>query len=267
MGRPGSNPPVTSNRSRPPRGPVRVLGKEAAVKKAIATVLCIGFISIVPSRVLPIGASSSSIGGVPPGASAGARGAPEATSAAGSGQVKALLLVANTYGGNYNLLRDVMDLYGWETTVVGVTPTVTQCFYGGPITVDLLVTDVTDVSPYDCLIVMPANKADSHRHLLDSPEALALVGEAAGETLLVAAFCGGTRVLAAAGVINGVTVTGNPDFLQEYLAAGATWAGDPVPPVLDGNILTSRRGQYYSHQVCEAMRTAVDSLRALRGRN
>jgi hypothetical protein len=42
--------------------------------------------------------------------------------------------------------------------------------------------------------------------------------------------------------------------------------GEAVPPVLDGNILTSSKGHYYSHQICEAMRSAVDSLRVARGR-
>jgi putative intracellular protease/amidase len=190
----------------------------------------------------------------------------EISAESGSGQVKALLLVSAPYGGNYNLLRDVMDIFGWETSTVGVASTVNACFYGGPMAVDSLVGQITDVRKYDCLIVMPAKKADSHRQLLDSPEALALVREAALDTLLVAAFCGGTRVLAAADVIEGVRVTGAPEFMQEYIDSGAIWAGDAVPPVLDGNILTSRRGQYYCYDVVELMRTAIDSLRTLRGR-
>lgn len=188
----------------------------------------------------------------------------QAAAESGSGQVKALLLISAPYGGNYNLLRDVMDIFGWETTTVGVTPVVNQCFYGGPMTVDSLVTQITDVWKYDCLIIMPANGSGGHQQLLNSPEAVALVQQAVADTLLVGAFCSGTRVLAAAGVIDSVLVTGTPEFLQEYLDAGAIWAGDPVPPVLDGNILTSRRGQYYCYDVVELMRTAIDSLRAVR---
>ncbi|MFZ1946799.1 MAG: DJ-1/PfpI family protein [bacterium] len=190
----------------------------------------------------------------------------QASAESGSGQVKALLLVSAPYGGNYNLLRDVMDVFGWETITVGVTPTVNPCFYGGAMTVDSVVTEIADVWKYDCLIITPANKADSHRQLLNSPEALALVREAQADTLLVAAFCGGTRVLAAADIVEGVLVTGAPEFMQEYVDSGAIWAGDAVPPVLDGNILTSRRGQYYCYDVVELMRTAIDSLRTLRGR-
>lgn len=216
------------------------------MRYVLAAFLCIILTSPAPARTAP--------GAGPAGQAAG-----------GSGEVKALLLVSAPYGANYNLLRDVMDIFGWNTTVVGVTPTVGPCSYGGPLTVDALVSDVTEVWRYDCLMIMPANNNDSHRQLLDSPEALALVQEAVADTLLVAALCGGTRVLAAADVIDSVLVTGNPTFLQEYLDAGAIWAGDPVPPVLDGNILTSRRNQYYSYTLVELMRTAVDSLRAVRG--
>ena len=68
-----------------------------------------------------------------------------------------------------------------------------------------------------------------------------------GEGLLVGALCGGTRVLAAADVINGVTVTGHPLYSQEYVDAGANYVEGPVPPVVDGNILTSRRNQRSRH--------------------
>jgi putative intracellular protease/amidase len=215
------------------------------MRHLLTAVLCIILVWLGPGRAAPDPGGASRTSG-------------------GSGEVKALLLVTNRYGANFNLLRDVMDSFGWETTVVGVTPTVTVCYYGGPMTVDLLVTDVTELWQYDCLVIMPANKADSHLQLLNSPEALALVQEAVADTLLVASCCGGSRVLAAAGVIDGVEITGAPEFLQEYLDAGAIWAGEDVPPVLDGNILTSRRNQYYSVNLVETMRTAIDSLRTVR---
>ena len=185
-------------------------------------------------------------------------------SGGGSGEVGALLLMCDSYGANYNLVRDVMELYGWNLTTVGVTPIVDPCYYGGPLTVDTLVTEISDVSQYDCLVVMPATAVYGHQQLIDSPEALTLVSDAATQGLLIVAFCSGTRVLAAADILNGVLVTGHPNYLQDYLDAGAIWAGDDVFPVLDGNILTTRRGQYYSPQVCEVMRTAIDSLRASR---
>ena len=77
-------------------------------------------------------------------------------------------------------------------------------------------------------------------------------------------MCGGTRVLAAAGILDGVTVTGHLLYKQEVIDAGAIWAGDVVPPVVDGNILTTRRGQYYRTQIGEALRRMLDDNRAVR---
>jgi putative intracellular protease/amidase len=86
------------------------------------------------------------------------------------------------------------------------------------------------------------------------------------EGLLVAAFCGGTRVLAAAGVINGVRVVGHPLYEQEYVDAGGIYVPDAVPPLVDGNIMTSRRGQYYAYEIYETMDAAIDSLRTAKVR-
>jgi putative intracellular protease/amidase len=185
-----------------------------------------------------------------------------------SGEVDILLVVADAYGANYNLIRDAMELYGWNLTLTGVTPTVNKCFYGSPLTVDVLIADITDVTEYDVLAIMPGRgrTGNSHAQLLESPEAIDLVAQAANEGLLVVSFCGGTRVLAAADVINGVHVTGydHPTYIQEYEDAGAIYVGNPVPPVLDGNILTSVRNQFHSGRICEMIATAVDSLRAVK---
>jgi len=68
------------------------------------------------------------------------------------------------------------------------------------------------------------------------------------------ATCGGVRVLAAAGVIAGADGHGLRVVRAEYIAAGATYAGDDVPPILDGTILTSAHGRYYCQQIVETMR-------------
>jgi putative intracellular protease/amidase len=129
--------------------------------------------------------------------------------------------------------------------------------------VDTLVTEITDLSLFDCLVIMQARgySGNSHAQLLASPEAIALVSDAAASGMLVAAFCGGARVLAAADVISGLTVTGHPLYQQEYVDAGATYVEGPGPPIVDGNILTSRRGQYYCYRICEVMRRTIDDIR------
>jgi putative intracellular protease/amidase len=189
-----------------------------------------------------------------------------ATGSRTEGEVNVLLLVCHQYGANTNLLRDQMELLGWNVTVIGLSPVVSVCYWGGPMTVDKLISEITDITRYDILAIMPARATTgtSHSQLLNSPEALQFVAQAVDAGLLVCAFCGGTRVLAAADVLQGIHVTGHPDYLQEYLDAGAIWMGQPVPPVLDGNILTSVRGQYYCHQVVDVMASAVDSIRTAR---
>ncbi len=216
------------------------------MRRIVTVALCLAFTAALPLAMI----SEDSVAA--------------ATDGTRSEEVNVLLLVCNSLGSNYNLIRDVMELYGWHLTTVGVTSSVSPCAYGGAVDVDLLVTEVTDLTSYDCLAIMPATAwgGNSHSQLLASPEAVALVADAAAEGLLVAAFCGGTRVLAAADVIDGVQVVGHPLYEQEYLDAGAIYIADDVPPLVDGNIMTSRRGQYYAYEIYETMGAAIDSLRA-----
>jgi putative intracellular protease/amidase len=192
--------------------------------------------------------------------------APDA-SAERTGPYKILIMVSAPAGINYNLIRDALELQGWDITVTGLTETVAQCSYapGGPIPVDVLIPAVSDVTEYDVLLLSTSRwwAPDPYRAIMDSPEAMALITTAAGSNMVVGALCAGVRVLAAANVINGVQVTGKSAFEDEYTAAGAIFLGEAVPPVLDGNILTSVRNQLTRTRLPQLMATAVDSLRAL----
>ena len=190
----------------------------------------------------------------------GSRGAPD--------EIKVLVLMSNLHGAYFSYLRDEMEVYGWNLTFAGVTDSVSPCEWGLPFVVDTLVSEIADVSPFDCLLVSQSAAFEGHANeqLLASPEALDLVREALNDSLLVVTICGGTRVLAAADVIEGKRVTGYGRYSQEYTDAGAIYLGDGLPPFLDGNILTCSKGHYYSEQIAEAMRGALDSLRVLRGR-
>jgi putative intracellular protease/amidase len=214
--------------------------------------LALGFVSLVCVSLLPIAGLQ--------------RPSPLAHAAnpvrgGGSGQVEALLILSDGYGGNTNHIRDAMELSGWNYTYTGVDSVVENCYYGEPKEVDILVSDITDVTQYDVVAIMPGN---SHVQILGSPEVLALVNQAANEGLLVIACCGGVRVLAAADVLNGIHVTGKSQFLQEYLDAGAIWVGEPAPPIRDKNILTSVRNQLNCRRIIEVARTGIDSLCAAR---
>ena len=180
---------------------------------------------------------------------------PESAPRSGPGEVSILMLFGDNVGGFHYFVSDVWEHCGWRLTSAGMQPTLSPCNVGVPFNVDTLITEITDLSDYDCLAIMLSFSWEgSHDDILASPAALALVQQAVAESLLVVANCGAVRVLAAAGVIDGVTVTGFPGYYNEYIAAGAVWAGPNVPPVLDGNILTSNTGRYYCHQIAEVMR-------------
>ena len=181
--------------------------------------------------------------------------------------VEALLLLGHNYGANYNLVRDKLDEFGWHSTVAGLTEVVQPCpSYAGalgcpPITADIRFTDLTDFSSYDCLIIMSSSHfaGNPWSDILGNQEALNLVAQAWNEGLVVAAWCTGVRVLAAADIIDGVQVTGNPNYQAEYEAAGAIYLGPQIPPVTDSSIVTCTRGQYYNIQNCEAVAAAVEN--------
>ncbi len=173
-----------------------------------------------------------------------------------SSEIRILMMMGNYVGGYHYFTSDTWEEYGWDLTSAGLMPTLQPCNLGLPFHVDTLITEISDLSDYDGLAIMQSKAWDgtSHDDLLASPEAIALVQQAVSEDLLVVATCGGVRVLAAADVIDGRTVTGYAAYSQEYIAAGATYAGDHVPPILDGNILTSAAGRYYCRQIAETMR-------------
>jgi len=173
-----------------------------------------------------------------------------------TGPVRVLMLMGDYVGGYHYFTRDLWEQAGWELTSAGLSRTLSPCNLGVTFHADTLIAEITDLSSYDCVAIMQAkaHEGTSHDDLLASPETLALVRQAVADGLLVVATCGAVRVLAAADVIEGRVVTGYAAYAQEYIAAGATYAGDQVPPILDGTILTSAHGRYYCRQITEIMR-------------
>ncbi|MFH2035689.1 MAG: FG-GAP-like repeat-containing protein [Candidatus Zixiibacteriota bacterium] len=177
-----------------------------------------------------------------------------------------LLLFGQDYGANYNMengsitIKDYFERYGWNTTIAAVTDTIYPCDWftanegGLPIASDTLVSEILDVSQYDCLVLIP--NASGFELELQHPEVLDLVKAAHDSGLVVSAWCRGVRVLAAADIINGKDVTGNADYEDEYEAAGATFLG-VTPPVVDENVITIVRSNYYRTEGCEAIANTV----------
>ena len=169
--------------------------------------------------------------------------------------VEILLLMDHGYGGNVPFILDIFERYGWSVTTTGLNETLISCSYLGfaEFTVDVLLTEISDLTQFDAISILPG---DSHDLLRTNQTSLDLINEAVSEDLIVSAWCRGVRVLAAADVLDGKNITGNADYVAEYEAAGATF-NELVPPIIDGNIVTGVRSQFYRNQMCEAIATAI----------
>jgi hypothetical protein len=190
----------------------------------------------------------------------------------GEGGVNVLILAPRNLGANYYLLRDVIEEYGWNVTHTGVLDTITPCpwfaSHGEVFSLipDMKTGDIEDISAYDCLIIAPSagNAApvdDPNGDIIDSPETLLLIRRAAYYGLPVFATCAGVQTLAAADVVRGRFIVGAPRFREEYIKAGANYVGRPRndnPPTIDGNIITSARGQYYNYANVMAIATVIE---------
>ena len=169
--------------------------------------------------------------------------------------IEILLLMDHGYGGNVPHIFGIFERYGWSYTTTGLNQTLTSCDYLNfqQHTVDILLTDIADITEYDAISILPG---DGHDLLRTNQTSLDLINSAVDEGLIVSAWCRGVRVLAAADVIDGKNVTGNANYESEYEAAGATF-NELVPPIIDGNLVTGVRSRYYREEMCEAIAEAL----------
>jgi putative intracellular protease/amidase len=176
-----------------------------------------------------------------------------------------LLIIPHRYGANYNFNRDQLEKMGWLVTTAAVADTVQPCYGGLPwLAVDTLLSEIEDVSAFDAVAVMSASwryQPDPYGDIISSPEAMGIITDAVLLGIPFYAPCAAPRVLAAADLLDGVSMQGEPgdegQFLAEYLAAGADYLGTHLPPVIFGNIVTATRGQYYQRENCQAIGTAM----------
>jgi len=177
--------------------------------------------------------------------------------------IKVLVILPNNLGGNFNFAFDDLEFLGWDVTFAGLTEIVNTCSWSKPFghinfQVDTLIQNITDVTNWDVLVLMNASSTgNAYGDILNSEEAMNLFVQANENNMVIWATCAGVRVLAAADIINGVNVTGKSNFSSEYIAAGANYLGPEIPPVIDGNIVTSTKGRYFHYQNIEAILTAL----------
>ena len=94
--------------------------------------------------------------------------------------VEILLLLDHGYGGNVPFIMDIFERYGWSFTTTGLNETLTSCSYLGfeELTVDVLMTEITDLTQFDAISIMPG---DAHDLLRTNQTSLNLINDAVSE--------------------------------------------------------------------------------------
>lgn len=182
-------------------------------------------------------------------------------------KIDILLLVSRNYGANYFLYRDLYDQYGWQVTHAGVIKEIPACppyhyRYKAPVIVpDIMTGEIKNIAKYDAIAIMPSTGVFSpipFDEFINDRSTLQLISTAVQKNIPVISSCAGSRVLAAADVVRGKTIIGNPEFKEECEEAGATVVEKDHPPIFEGSIITTARGMYYSVQNCMALATAIE---------
>ena len=126
----------------------------------------------------------------------------------------------------------------------------------------MLISNITDVSVYDCVMLMSSSSFVGNPciELINSQAALDLVVAANNAGLILWTSCSSIRVLAAADLLQGVTVQCPSTWQTEIGNAGAVCIGEKIPPIIDSNIISTMRGQYYAMQNMYAILTAITNL-------
>ncbi len=190
----------------------------------------------------------------------------------GKNTVKALLLLDDLYGSSLNIEDNQNNIlenfteYGWDISIACCTPEVKPC----PLAVmqgckvihpDLRTYELDNALEWDVIIVVPGG---DYSHLISCPFVHSLLTRAKEQGIPIAAWCRGVRVLAHAGIIEDVQVTGDADFEDEYLAAGAVYLGEDHPPVFSQGIISCAQDKLYRQQMCKLICEAVENSASAR---
>ncbi len=209
-----------------------------------------------------------------------ADGAPEGSARGKENTMKALVLVDDGWGANLTIedgfdgILAQLEGFGWELVLASPGGAATPCPVaarsgGKAMPPQVRVSDLAGAEGFDAVVVAPGR---AHEGLVADKNAMALLRDARDRGLAIAAFCRGARVLAAADVVRGARMTGHPDYLDQYRAAGALYVdyadragkSDAPPPVVDGFLVTVMRAKYYRSAGCEAIRIAAENARRAR---
>jgi deglycase len=129
---------------------------------------------------------------------------------------------------------DFLSEEGAEVVTVGVETGNVEGIHGTSIDVQKAFGEV-DPATFDAMVI-PGGKSPAY--LREFEEAVGFVKDFAATGKPMAVICHGPQLLAAAGLADGLTLTGYPGIKEEMEKAGANFIDHEV--VVDRNIITSR---------------------------
>ena len=186
--------------------------------------------------------------------------------------VKALLLVDDLYGASINIedgqnnILENFESYGWEVSIAccsqDVKPGPWASVKGCEIlTPDIMTYQLDNALKWDVIVVAPG---ESYQHLMKCPFVLSVLSQAKSNNIPIAAWGRGVSLLAEAGIIDGVEISAHAEYMDEYLAAGATYHGDFDSPINDRNIITCGNVKEYRQEMCALIHEAVENAMVVR---
>ena len=166
-----------------------------------------------------------------------------------------LLLIDDNWGANCVGIINKMASYGWNITFASTISSVEGCLLMGNEDkyVDVLIPNITNVSQYDCISILPGS---SYPHLYQNSQVNSLLQDAIANNVYVSSWCKAIMILADADIIDGKNVTGNNDYASLAVAAGANFF-PLVPPITDGYVITAVRSRFYQLETCIAIAQAL----------
>ena len=196
-------------------------------------------------------------------------------------KIKVLLVADDNYGSSFvagdentKSIKQQFEEFGWNMIISGVKDTLTPCDWGNQtygtdkMIVTQKISEIKNISEFAAIIILPGR---GFPNLLNNTETISLLKKANKDGLIVAAWCRGVRLLAAADIIRGKTVIGHFDYFDDYETAGANfieysfmWDNgkkifqNVTPPIRDGNIITTVRSLYYRNEMCQLIKVAVE---------
>ena len=196
-------------------------------------------------------------------------------------EIDVLMISGDVYGSsfvvgddNIRSIKQQFEDFGWNITIAGIGDTIGPCPWGEstfniePLIASIKINEINSITDFDAVVILPGR--DFSRLITDNT-ILNLLKEANNNGMIIAAWCRGVRLLAAADIIRGKNVIGHFDYFEDYKEAGANYVeysfkwenGNKIfenvtPPVRDRNIITTVRSLYYRNEMCKLIKEAVE---------